>query len=293
MYQKLFENWRAFQKVIKEDVMQSEEYGGSFDEMRQKIKEAGDSVWIFFDTETTGLKPEKDYAQVTQVAAIAVDVKNFDERPVVLGTFDERISLGERTKGMMAWEKKKEPEFEAEKAPAALQHAVRLALGIPVDEKASAVNQDTRLIGSFVGARQFALAPGFTSVVRRHRTQARVCAIEFLPRHYHALLVCREIGMRSSLLTHRAQRIDEGRPPRAVMAPPDRAEDPRPVRRVGERPRIEDARERDLLGLDLRVLEVDVVDRVAQGHARPQVEGQGDRRELPLVGQRVRRSQLL
>ena len=104
MYQKLFENWRAFQKVIKEDVMQSEEYGGSFDEMRQKIKEAGDSVWIFFDTETTGLKPDKDYAQVTQVAAIAVDVKNFDEEPEILEEFNVKVSIGQRTKGMMAWE---------------------------------------------------------------------------------------------------------------------------------------------------------------------------------------------
>ena len=132
MYQKLFENWRSFQKVIKEDVMQSEEYGGSFDEMRQKIKEAGDSVWIFFDTETTGLKPDKDYAQVTQVAAIAVDVKNFDAEPEILEEFNVKVSIGQRTKGMMAWEKKKGPDFERE-AAAKIKASREAGVDVPVD----------------------------------------------------------------------------------------------------------------------------------------------------------------
>jgi DNA polymerase III epsilon subunit-like protein len=135
MYQKLFENWRKFQTVLQEETMQSSEYGNSFMELRQKIAEARDATWIFFDTETTGLKPEKDYAQITQIAAIAVDVKNFDERPVVLGTFDDRIELGERTKGMMAWEKRKEPEFAAQKA-AKIKAAREAGVEVPISPEA-------------------------------------------------------------------------------------------------------------------------------------------------------------
>lgn len=138
MYQKLFENWRKFQTVLQEETMQSSEYGNSFMELRQKIAEARDATWIFFDTETTGLKPEKDYAQITQIAAIAVDVKNFDERPVVLGTFDDRIELGERTKGMMAWEKRKEPEFAAQKA-AKIKAAREAGVEVPISPEAQDV----------------------------------------------------------------------------------------------------------------------------------------------------------
>ena len=101
MYQKLFENWRTFKKVIKEDVMSYEEYGSSFSEMRELINEASHRTWIFFDTETTGLNARKDYAQITQIAAIAVDVKNFDQEPEILEEFNIKVSIGERTKGMM------------------------------------------------------------------------------------------------------------------------------------------------------------------------------------------------
>lgn len=126
MYKLLFENWRKFQKVVKEDVMHSHEYGDSFSSMRELIKEAKNRTWIFFDTETTGLNAEKDYHQITQIAAIAVDVKNFDEEPVILEKFNIKVKLGGRTRGFMGWEKRKEEE----RVQASRRDAVEVAPGI-------------------------------------------------------------------------------------------------------------------------------------------------------------------
>lgn len=126
MYQKLFENWRKYKKVIKEDVMQYSEYGGSFMEMRELMKEASDKTWIFYDTETTGLSAEKDFHQVTQIAAIAVDVKNWDEEPEILEKFNVKIQLGERTRGFMDWDRRK----KAEKVSAARAAGVEVAPGV-------------------------------------------------------------------------------------------------------------------------------------------------------------------
>jgi DNA polymerase III epsilon subunit-like protein len=126
MFQKLFENWRSFQKILNEDVMTSQEYGGSFSEMRKLIESARHRTWIFFDTETTGLNPEKDYHQITQIAAIAVDVKNFDEPPVILEKFNVKIKLNNRTRGFMNWEKRKGKE----RVQAARASGVEVAPGV-------------------------------------------------------------------------------------------------------------------------------------------------------------------
>jgi DNA polymerase III epsilon subunit-like protein len=126
MYQKLFENWRKYKKVIKEDVMMYDEYGSSFSEMRELMKEASGKTWIFYDTETTGLSAEKDFHQVTQIAAIAVDVKNFDAEPEILEKFNIKIQLGERTRGFMSWDRKK----KAEKIAASRATGVEVSPGV-------------------------------------------------------------------------------------------------------------------------------------------------------------------
>lgn len=126
MFQKLFENWRSFQKVLNEDVMASDEYGGSFSEMRRLMEEARNRTWIFFDTETTGLNAEKDYHQITQIAAIAVDVKNFDEPPVILEKFNVKVKLNNRTRGFMNWERGK----NRERVQSARASGVEVAPGI-------------------------------------------------------------------------------------------------------------------------------------------------------------------
>lgn len=126
MYEKLFENWRGFKKTIKEDVMLYTEYGSSFKEMRELMKEASDRTWIFFDTETTGLSPEKDFHQITQIAAIAVDVKNWDEEPEILEKFNIKIKLGERTRGFLSWDERN----KAEKVAASRAAGVEVAPGV-------------------------------------------------------------------------------------------------------------------------------------------------------------------
>ena len=110
----LMESWRGYTKKV---LLEREEknYGENYEELRRKISEGRDKTWIFFDTETTGLKPEKDYNQITQIAAIAVDPQDFQEgtTPIRLGEFDQKIKLGERTKGFIDWEKRKEAERKA------------------------------------------------------------------------------------------------------------------------------------------------------------------------------------
>jgi len=71
------------------------------------------NTWVFFDTETTGLHPSS--AQITEVAAIAVDPKNWTSTSQVLGKFNEKIKFTPETNRLMnepesverqAWEKK-------------------------------------------------------------------------------------------------------------------------------------------------------------------------------------------
>jgi DNA polymerase III epsilon subunit-like protein len=118
MYQKLFENWRSYQeKPITESVMDYEEYGSNFEEFLNLLKEMSNKTWIFFDTETTGLSPDKPHSQITQVAAIAVDPKGFaaDQEPEILDKLDARLNLANKTKDFMDWEQRKSPDFEREK----------------------------------------------------------------------------------------------------------------------------------------------------------------------------------
>ncbi len=66
----LMENWRA---KLAERNMPNEFYKKkTFEEFKQDLSNLG-NIWIFFDTETTGLDPRKKEVQVTQVAAVAYD----------------------------------------------------------------------------------------------------------------------------------------------------------------------------------------------------------------------------
>lgn len=133
MYQKLFENWRSFHKeVVKEVTMSYEEYGSSFKEFAELMESLSDKTWIFFDTETTGLKPDKPHSQITQIAAIAVDPKGFrpDTEPEILEKLDARFNLASKTREFMSWEKRKAGDFERE---AALKIKAAREAGVEVD----------------------------------------------------------------------------------------------------------------------------------------------------------------
>ena len=54
-----------------------------------------DNTWIFFDTETTGFQPRS--AQLTEIAAVAVDPNTWTADASVLGEFNEKIKLSQET----------------------------------------------------------------------------------------------------------------------------------------------------------------------------------------------------
>tara|TARA_Y100001963_G_scaffold157907_1_gene255651 strand:- start:2448 stop:3371 length:924 start_codon:yes stop_codon:yes gene_type:complete len=67
----------------------------SIDGMFKKIESFKNNTWIFFDIESTGLKPEK--SQITEIAAIAVDPNMFRESSDIIGTFNMKSKFTQDT----------------------------------------------------------------------------------------------------------------------------------------------------------------------------------------------------
>tara|TARA_Y100000034_G_C6868941_1_gene396403 strand:+ start:637 stop:1503 length:867 start_codon:yes stop_codon:yes gene_type:complete len=55
----------------------------------------GDNTWVFFDTETTGMYPTS--SQLTEIGAIAVDPNEWASDASILGEFNEKIKLDQKT----------------------------------------------------------------------------------------------------------------------------------------------------------------------------------------------------
>lgn len=72
-------------------------YGKSIQEILTLIDSFKGKTLIFFDTETTGLNPDRVYEQVTQIGAIAVDGNDWSE----IETFDQKAKLGANTQKIM------------------------------------------------------------------------------------------------------------------------------------------------------------------------------------------------
>ena len=92
----LLENWRKY--VLKEAyILDSDFFDASIEQLFEKLKDFGDNTWIFFDTETTGFKPET--AQLTEIGAIAAHPNNwqFDEVEAEEGLFYDKIKLNPET----------------------------------------------------------------------------------------------------------------------------------------------------------------------------------------------------
>lgn len=79
-------------------------YPKAFAEFNSMLETVDDHIWVFYDTESTGLKPEMDFVQVTQIAAIAFSPKSFVDKPELVpdGIFNKRIMLEEATLTRMA-----------------------------------------------------------------------------------------------------------------------------------------------------------------------------------------------
>jgi DNA polymerase III epsilon subunit-like protein len=79
------------------------------------VNEHKNDVWVFFDTETTGLLYNEKHVQATEVAAIAYNMNGFMNEPsqVANGTFNMKIALQPDTISFMD----QEPErYENERA---------------------------------------------------------------------------------------------------------------------------------------------------------------------------------
>ena len=76
-------------KIISEQLLQS-----IIDERINKYK---DYYWVFFDTETSGLKAEED--QLLEVAGIAVDADFYNsDQPAIAGQYHVKARLEQDTK---------------------------------------------------------------------------------------------------------------------------------------------------------------------------------------------------
>jgi DNA polymerase III epsilon subunit-like protein len=119
----LLENWRKY--LLKEAyILDSDFFDASIEQLFEKLKDFGDNTWIFFDTETTGFKPET--AQLTEIGAIAAHPNNwqFDEVEAEEGLFYDKIKLNPETLA----------GFEASDDPKAKYPLELTRYGMPSDE---------------------------------------------------------------------------------------------------------------------------------------------------------------
>ena len=119
----LLENWRQY--VLKEAyILDDDFFEASIQQLFDKLKDFGDNTWIFFDTETTGFKPES--AQLTEIGAISAKPDNwqFTEVEAEQGMFYDKIKLNPETLA----------GFEASDDPAVKYPLELTRYGMPSDE---------------------------------------------------------------------------------------------------------------------------------------------------------------
>ena len=90
-------------------------YGKTIPDILEHIESFKGKTLVFFDTETTGLEPNRPYEQVTQIAAIAVNGDDWTK----LGQFEEKAALNQNVKQILSdpsikafVEKLKDPNFQ-------------------------------------------------------------------------------------------------------------------------------------------------------------------------------------
>tara|TARA_Y100000310_G_scaffold196242_1_gene196273 strand:- start:1757 stop:2638 length:882 start_codon:yes stop_codon:yes gene_type:complete len=85
-------------KIISEEIqrylLESRYFGMSVNDVLSYLEGFGNNTWIFFDTETTGLPGKEVYiGQLTNIGAVAVNPKNWDADPDILGEFNEMVEI--------------------------------------------------------------------------------------------------------------------------------------------------------------------------------------------------------
>jgi DNA polymerase III alpha subunit (gram-positive type) len=72
-------------------------YGKTIPEILEYIEQFKGKTLIFFDTETTGLEPNRSYEQITQIAAISINGDDWS----ILGKYEEKAHLGANVKQIL------------------------------------------------------------------------------------------------------------------------------------------------------------------------------------------------
>ena len=95
---------KSLMEYLFEATRPTNSYPKEFAAFNQILSDVDDCIWVFYDTESTGLKPEMDFVQVTQVAAIAFNPNGFVSEPDLVpnGQFNERIMLNDAALQRMA-----------------------------------------------------------------------------------------------------------------------------------------------------------------------------------------------
>lgn len=102
---KILTEWRKF---LNERVKPSEFYPPEFDNFLKLIKDHEDKPWIFFDTETTGLRYKDPHVQVTQIACVVYNIEGITEgkEPTKEEEFNVKVELTDETKAKIAQQRK-------------------------------------------------------------------------------------------------------------------------------------------------------------------------------------------
>ena len=104
------ENWRRY--LLKEAYILDEDFfDASIEILFQKLGTFGNHSWIFFDTETTNLKPTA--GQLTEIAAVVAYPNNwqFDEVEAERGVFYDKIRLTPETTERFEAQAEGDPKF--------------------------------------------------------------------------------------------------------------------------------------------------------------------------------------
>jgi DNA polymerase III epsilon subunit-like protein len=104
------ENWRRY--LLKEAYILDEDFFDvSIEILFQKLGTFGNHSWIFFDTETTNLKPTE--GQLTEIAAVVAYPNNwqFDEVEAERGVFYDKIRLTPETTERFEAQTEEDPKF--------------------------------------------------------------------------------------------------------------------------------------------------------------------------------------
>ena len=85
------------------DVPSAKAYPKDFKAFMQMLKQHRNDIWIFFDTETTGLLYNEKHVQATEVAAVAYNMNGFSKTPSLIsdGVFNMKVALQQDTISFM------------------------------------------------------------------------------------------------------------------------------------------------------------------------------------------------